>query len=73
MPAVASDAPDIMIENHGSIILLRPVTTAGRKWLEANCDQSGYQPFRGGTLLCEPRHVRDIVAGAVADGLVVRG
>jgi hypothetical protein len=33
MPAVASEAPDIRVENHGSIVLLRPVTTAGREWL----------------------------------------
>jgi hypothetical protein len=63
---------DILVENHGSIILLRPATTAGREWLEANCDLSGYQPFGGGTLLCEPRYVRDIIAGAREAGLEVR-
>ncbi len=63
---------DIRVENHGSIYLLRPQTRAGREWLEKNCDQSGYQPFTGGTLLCEPRYVYDIVRAAVADGLRVR-
>ena len=33
---------DILVENHGSIVLLSPATTAGREWLEANCDPSGY-------------------------------
>jgi hypothetical protein len=64
MPAVAADTPHIVIENYGSIVLLRPATAAGREWLEANCDWSGYQPFSGGTLLCEPRYVADIEAGA---------
>jgi hypothetical protein len=59
---------DISVENHGSVVLLRQA----RAWLEANCDQSGYQPFGGGTLLCEPRYVADIVAGAREAGLEVR-
>jgi hypothetical protein len=62
---------DILVENHGSIILLRPATTAGRAWLEANCDRSGYQPFDGGTLLCEPRYVSDILVAAREAGLEV--
>jgi hypothetical protein len=71
MPAVAADTPDIRVENYGSVVLLRPATAAGRAWLEANCDQGGYQPFSGGTLLCEPRYVGDIVAGAREAGLAV--
>jgi hypothetical protein len=63
--------PDIRVEDHGSIVLLRPATTAGREWLEAHCDQSGYQPFSGGTLLCEPRYVANIVRRAIEDGLEV--
>ncbi len=65
-------AVDIRVENHGSIYLLRPQTRAGREWLEKNCDQSGYQPFTGGTLLCESRYVVDIVNGAREAGLEVR-
>ena len=72
MLAVTTDRPDIRVENYGSIVLLRPATTAGRAWLEANCDRSGYQPFSGGTLLCEPRYVANIVAGAREAGLEVR-
>jgi hypothetical protein len=65
-------APDIRIENHGSVVLLRPATAVGREWLKAHCDRSGYQPFTGGTLLCEPRYVAPIVAGAREAGLEVR-
>jgi hypothetical protein len=62
---------DLLVENHGSIVLLRPATTCARVWLEANCDRSGYQPFAGGTLVSEPRYVADIVAGARQAGLEV--
>jgi hypothetical protein len=72
MAAVAHDTSDIRVENYGSIVLLRPATAAGREWLEANCDENDYQPFGGGTLLCEPRYVADIVAGAREAGLEVR-
>jgi hypothetical protein len=65
-------APDIRVENHGSVVLLRPATAAGREWLEANGDHGGYQPFTGGTLLCELRFVADIVAAAREARLVVR-
>jgi hypothetical protein len=65
------ELPDIVIENHGSIVLLHPVTPAGRAWLDENCDRSGYQPFTGGALLCEPRYVGDIVVGAADAGLIV--
>lgn len=63
---------DLLVEDHGSILLLRPGTTRARVWLEANCDRRGYQPFTDGTRLCEPRHVTDIVAGARQAGLEVR-
>jgi hypothetical protein len=63
---------DILVQNHGSIVLLRPATITGRAWLEANCDRSGNQPFTRGTLLCEPRCVAAIVAGAREGGLEVR-
>lgn len=63
---------DILVEHHGSIVLLRPATVSGREWLEANCDRSGYQPFSGGTLVCEPKYVAHIVAGAREAGLEVR-
>jgi hypothetical protein len=64
-------APDIRVENHGSVVLLRPATAAGRAWLKANCDSTGYQPFTGGTVVCEPRFAADIIVGAREAGLRV--
>jgi hypothetical protein len=60
---------DILIENHGSILLLRPTSSSGLDWLEANI-QPDAVTF-GDAVVCEPRYVSDIVRGARADGLAV--
>jgi hypothetical protein len=60
---------DIQVENHGSIFLLRPMSSPGQDWLEANI-QPDAQMF-GNAVACEPRYVSDIVRGARVDGLAV--
>jgi hypothetical protein len=49
---------DIQVENHGSIILLRRLTTYGADWIEQNVVSVNEeaQTFGGG-LVCEPRYV----------------
>jgi hypothetical protein len=64
-------SPDILIENHGSIILLRPVSPVGENWLQQNVISEETQIF-GNAVVCEPRYVMDIVLGARAGGVVVR-
>jgi hypothetical protein len=61
---------DIIIVDHGSIVLLDARTTAARDWLLDHTPE-GTQWF-GGAVVCEPRYVADIVNGAADDGLVVR-
>jgi len=63
--------PDIKVQDHGSIVLLRAVSAAGRQWLEEHASQNEYQPFPAGTLLCEPRVVLPVIDAARAAGLVV--
>jgi len=63
--------PDICVENHGSIFLLRPVSSAGQSWLQENVIGEETQIF-GNAVVCEPRYVADIVFGARGEGLVVR-
>ena len=62
---------DIVVEDHGSILILRGMTDAGYAWIEENCSSHGYQPFGLGARLVEPRYVRDIIEGAINDGLGV--
>jgi hypothetical protein len=60
---------DIIIENHGTIFLLRAVTQQGQVWLETNLDQSGEK--WGEAYVVEHRYAEDIALGAVRDGLKV--
>jgi hypothetical protein len=58
--------PDIPIENHGSLYLLRPASASGREWLDAYI-QSDALTFSN-AVVCEPRYVSNIVFGAQSDG-----
>jgi len=64
-------SPDILVENHNSVYLLRPVSPVGRTWLQENVIGKETQLF-GDAVVCEPRYVADIVFGARGVGLVVR-
>jgi hypothetical protein len=63
--------PDLLVENHGSIFLLRPITSVGQDWLKKNVIGEETQAF-GNAVGCEPRFVTNIVIGARGEGLVVR-
>ncbi len=63
--------PDISVENHGSIFLLRPTSSVGQAWLQENVIGKETQIF-GDAVVCEPRYVIDVVLGARGDGVVVR-
>jgi hypothetical protein len=62
--------PDFVVENHGSIFLLRPLTPAAKAWVEEHIGDNGYQPYYP-TVVVEHRFIADIIHGAQADGLVV--
>jgi hypothetical protein len=64
-------SPDILVENHGSIFLLRPVSPVGQTWLQENVIGEETQLF-GNAVVCEPRYVANIVFGSRGEGLVVR-
>jgi hypothetical protein len=61
---------DILVENHGSVVLLNPVSDEGRTWLDNNVAAEGWQ-WIGDALACEPRMVGAVVEGARNDGLEV--
>lgn len=74
MRNVAQSAPvstiDVMIEDHGSIVILQPVSPAGWSWLRENITIEPWQQAGNG-VACDPRMVDTIGAEMVAAGLVV--
>lgn len=62
---------DIVLENHGSLFLIRGLSEAGRSWLAENVGGEETQ-YWGGAVVCEPRYVADIAIGAQDAGLAVR-
>ena len=70
--AVPPQQPDFIVDGGGSLFLLRPLSAAGRAWVEENIGQeNGYQPYWP-TVVVEHRFIADIVAGVQRDGLAVR-
>ena len=61
---------DFTIENHGSIILIRPSTQPAKDWLDFNCASEPWQ-WWGDALAVEPRCAPDIVDGLRDDGFEV--
>ena len=61
--------PDFEVENHGTICLLRPNTTAAKAWVEAKIADDAMWYARA--VVVEPRYLPDIVDGIEADGLTV--
>ena len=60
---------DITIENHGSVVLFRWHTDAGRDWLR-DSTEDGAQYF-GPALAVEPRYADALAEGASAAGLIL--
>jgi hypothetical protein len=63
-------ACDLIFENHGSLFLIRPLSTEAQQWLDENVGDENTLTF-GGAVVCEPRYVDAIVYGAVQAGLMV--
>lgn len=60
---------DFTVENHGSIVLLRPHSDAAREWAKEHLPHD-VMTF-GHAFVVEPRYLDDLVAGIQNDGLVV--
>ncbi len=59
---------DIRVENHGSIVLLRPTNHVGELWMRRNIPDA---MTLGDARAVEPRYAHDIIDGAYGDGLEV--
>ena len=59
-----SDWQHIEINNHGTIVVLSPISDEGRQWFEDNVGE----PEPGGIYTCEPRMAQAILqAGSTPD------
>ena len=54
------------VENHGSIMLVRPLTADVEAWLRAHTEGMWF----GNALVVEPRYVMDLVEGLIEEGFV---
>lgn len=54
------------IEDHGSVVLVRPHTTDVRDWLVENISDEAQ--WFGGALVVEPRYVEALFLGLVGEG-----
>ena len=64
--------PDFLVENHGSIFLLKPLTLLATSWVEEHIgEDNGFQPYFP-TIVVEPRFIADIVKTILSDGLAVQ-
>lgn len=67
---VAAPAPDFLLSNHGSIVLLESQSDAAVAWVDDHLP-SDHMLF-GAAVVIEHRYIADIVAGIQRDGLVLR-
>lgn len=62
---------DFVVENHGSIFLLKPLTPSATSWIEQRIgEDNGFQPYFP-TVVVDHRYIADIVEGIQNDGLAV--
>jgi len=52
------------VEDHGSIVLIQPLTADVRSWLREHTDAHWF----GGALVCEPRYVEPLVSALIEEG-----
>jgi hypothetical protein len=56
--------PDFEVSDHGSIVLVTPLTADAREWLHEHTDGQWY----AGGLAVEPGYVGDLLSGIIDEG-----
>jgi hypothetical protein len=59
---------DFTVTNHGSIILVKPLSEAAKAWLAENVSDEALWHFNG-ALAVEPRFIEDLLDGMLDAGL----
>jgi hypothetical protein len=62
--------PDVLVDNHGSMFLVTPVSAIAKEWVDQHLSLEGWQ-WMGSSFGVEHRFVAPIVSGMKADGLKV--
>jgi hypothetical protein len=62
-------AVDLMVEDHGSIMLVRPISDDGRAWLNETAPEDAQ--FFGGAMVVEPRYIEGVIDAAQSAGMEV--
>jgi hypothetical protein len=64
---------DFQLENHGSLFLLRALSSAAKDWMGEHLPIDNPETqFWGDSIVIEPRYVAPIVDGILADRLALR-
>jgi len=64
--------PDVLVENHGSVMLVLPVSETAKEWIHENVAADSWQ-WSGSALAVEPRYLGNLLEGMDADGLFIPG
>jgi len=64
--------PDVLIENHGTIITVEPLTAKARAWINGNVSAEPWQ-WLGARLAVDPRCVEGLAGGLDEAGFRVSG
>jgi hypothetical protein len=61
---------DFLVINHGSIVVIRPLTDEAGQWLDDNAAAEAWQ-WLGSSLCVDLRYAAPLIAGIEADGFDV--
>ena len=65
----SSPTADFIVECHGSIFLLRPLTLTASSWIDEHLPED--RVTFGAAVVVEHRHITGVVRAALADGLEI--
>ena len=58
----------VSVENHGTLVLVRPLTVDVEAWLKEHTDGQWF----GGALVVEPRYVEELLLGLIDQGFALQ-
>jgi hypothetical protein len=65
-------ADDVSVANHGSVIMVRPISDEAKAWVDENVPLEDWQ-WMGGAFAVDPHYIENLVDGMRGDGLSVAG